>query len=112
MRRSPIPLSDASPDREYRIRRFLFGMVRDRCWSLGLREGSAVRCRARRDAGVRLELDDGRRVTLEAPYARFVELTADDGTAAAACFVDERLPRRGPGGEAGAAPPAEEGADG
>lgn len=84
MRRSPIPLSAASPDREYRIRRFLFGMVRDRCWSLGLREGAAVRCRARRKGGVRLELDDGRRVTLEEPYARFVELTPDEGAAPAA----------------------------
>lgn len=83
-RSPPLSLSEAVPDEDYRISRFLFGMVRDRCWSLGIREGSTIRFRDRSRESVRLELADGRTVALEGPYARFVELAPGDGTAAVA----------------------------
>lgn len=79
MRRSSLPLADAALEEDYRVSRFLFGLVRDRCWSLGLHEGAAVRCRDRSEEGVHLELADGRRVMVEVPYARFIELAPRDG---------------------------------
>lgn len=67
-------LAFATPGERYRVTRILFDMVEDRCSSLGIREGETVRCRLRTARAVKLELEDGRPVTLEAPYAAFVEV--------------------------------------
>jgi len=58
----------------YRIRRILFGMVKDRCSELGLTEGETIRCRNRDRDGVEVQLSCGSVRKLDLPYAWFVEV--------------------------------------
>ena len=63
------------PDQKLRVGRILFGLVRDRCFEIGLREGEEVRCRNRTREQVWLELPGGEIHSLDLPYAWFVEVT-------------------------------------
>jgi hypothetical protein len=58
----------------YRIRRILFGMVKDRCSELGLTEGETFRCMDRDRDGVEIQLSCGTVRKLDLPYAWFVEV--------------------------------------
>ena len=58
----------------YRIRRILFGMVKDLCSELGLTEGETIRCRNRDRDGVEIQLSCGTVRRLDLPYAWFVEV--------------------------------------
>ena len=57
-----------------RVRRILFGMVRDRCHDLGLDEGTEFRCRGRTADGVAVELCGTGIRSLEFSYAWFVQV--------------------------------------
>jgi hypothetical protein len=50
------------------------GLVKDRCWEIGLREGQEVRFQRRSGEGVTVELAGGEVRSLELPYAWFVEV--------------------------------------
>jgi hypothetical protein len=58
----------------YRIRRILFGMVKDRCSELGLTEGETIHCRNRDRDGVEVQLSCGSIRKLDLPYAWFVQV--------------------------------------
>jgi len=57
-----------------RVRRILFGMVRDRCLDAGLDEGTEFRCRDRNADGVVVEVSGTGIRTLELPHAWFVQV--------------------------------------
>jgi len=57
----------------FRVRRILFGMVRDRCGDAGLDEGTEFRCRSRSADRVVIEFSGGGTRTLELPYAWFIQ---------------------------------------
>ncbi len=67
-------LGGVRPDRDQtlRVRRILFGLVRDRCYDLGIREGQELRCRSRTPHEVHLELEGGGVRSLDLAYAWFV----------------------------------------
>jgi len=67
-------LASAKRGSRYRIRQFVFAMVRDRCAELGLRVGDEVECIGNRSWAVHLERSDGRRVILDRDDAWFVEV--------------------------------------
>lgn len=69
---------------DYRIRRILFGMVRDRCAELGLAEGDVVRCTRRDKETVEVQLSSGAVRKLDLAYAWFikVEPVAEERSAA------------------------------
>lgn len=56
------------------VRRIRLGMVRDRCWEMGLHAGQEIRFRRRSRDEVTVELPGGEVRTLELPYAWFVEV--------------------------------------
>jgi hypothetical protein len=62
------------PNQVLRVRRILFGMVRNRCQEVGLEEGTELRYQDRTPEGVALELSGIGRRTLEFPYAWFVQV--------------------------------------
>ena len=70
-------LGGVRPDAEraFRVKRILFGLVRDRCFDMGLQEGQEVRCRDRTREQVLLELPGGGVHSLELPYAWFIEVS-------------------------------------
>jgi len=69
-------LGAASADaRSLLVGRIRMGMVQDRCWEMGLRQGQEIRCRRRSREGVTVELPGGEVGALEFPYAWFVEVT-------------------------------------
>lgn len=58
----------------YRVRRILFGMVKDRCTELGIAEGQVIRSGRRDGRKVEVYLPDGGVRRLELPFAWFVEV--------------------------------------
>ena len=56
------------------VRRIAIGIVRDRCFELGLREGQRIVCRRRSRDLVTVELPGGEIRTLELAYAWFVQV--------------------------------------
>jgi hypothetical protein len=56
----------------YRVRRVVFGLVRDRCLRLGIEEGMDIRCLRRTREFVTIELPDGSFRELELAFAWFV----------------------------------------
>ncbi|MDZ7780752.1 MAG: hypothetical protein U5R14_12585 [Gemmatimonadota bacterium] len=58
----------------YRIRRILFGMVRDRCTELGLSEGDIIRCTHRDREMVEVRLSSGCKKKLDLAYAWFIKV--------------------------------------
>jgi len=58
----------------YRVRKVVFGLVRDRCLQLGIEEGMDIRCRRRTRQFVTIELPDGTFRELELAYAWFVPM--------------------------------------
>jgi len=69
-------LGAVSPDprQTYAIRSILFGLVRDRCFELGLSEGVTVRCRSRGSDRLVVELESGEQRSLDLSYAWFVQV--------------------------------------
>jgi hypothetical protein len=57
------------------VRRILFGLVRDRCADIGLREGERIRCHHRDGDNVTVEMPSGTLANLELSYAWFIEVT-------------------------------------
>lgn len=68
-----------NPDRFFKVRTIIFGLVRDRCHDLGLLEGQEIRCIDRTPERVVFQRADGLRQELELPYAWFIEVEAVDG---------------------------------
>lgn len=64
------------------VRHILFGILRDLCSGLGIREGDILRCRTATANHLVLETPAGRRVTFQRDWARYVQVTAIDETAA------------------------------
>lgn len=62
------------PASTLRVTRILFGLVRDRCSQVGVREGQTLRCRSRNHDHVTVELRDGELHDLELSYAWFVQV--------------------------------------
>ncbi len=56
------------------IRRILFGALRTLCDDLGLHEGEVVRCRACTPSHVLMETTEGRTISLERDWARFIQV--------------------------------------
>jgi len=68
------------PEHSFTVRRIFFGLVRDRCLDMGLREGQRIRCIDRTSDEVVIERTDGSMQRLELPYAWFIEVeSAKDG---------------------------------
>ncbi len=61
-----------------RVRRIVFGLVRDRCREVGLDEGSEVRFRGRTRDAVTVELPDGTLREIEVAYAWFIQVEPVD----------------------------------
>jgi hypothetical protein len=59
---------------QFGVGRIRLGMVMNRCWEIGLREGQEIRCRHRSKEEVTIELPGGEVRSLELPYAWFVEV--------------------------------------
>lgn len=57
------------------IHRILFGALRTLCDELGLHEGDRVRCRACTPSRVLMENAEGRTISLERDWARFVQVS-------------------------------------
>ncbi|MBI4519763.1 MAG: hypothetical protein HY701_02905 [Gemmatimonadetes bacterium] len=70
-------LADVIAGERVRIRRIHFDLVRDRCWEHGLAVGMVVRCLKHHATGLLLdlELENGRSVTADTAWARFVEVS-------------------------------------
>lgn len=64
----------------FRVRRILFGLVKERCEDVGIREGQTIQCRHRDHEEVIVELPNGDLRSLELPYAWFVQVTPMDST--------------------------------
>ena len=62
------------PGQRVRVKKILFGLVRDRCLEAGLEEGLELRYRSRTADQVVVELPDGQVRDLELPYAWFVQV--------------------------------------
>lgn len=61
-----------------RIRKILFGLVKDHCERAGVHEGDLVRCHYRDSDEVVVELPTGELRSLELAYAWFVQVTLLD----------------------------------
>lgn len=86
---SPWPWHDslggisAEADGAFRVRRILFGVVKDRCRELGLEEGDTIRCRRKDHDGVEIELSSGDRKRMDLTHAWFIEVEPVPGEAVA-----------------------------
>jgi hypothetical protein len=67
-------LAAASAGESVQIRRILFGALRSLCADLGVREGDVVQCRAGTATHLLLDTPEGRTVTLERDWARFIQV--------------------------------------
>lgn len=67
-------LATAAPGESFHVRRIHFGLVRDRCADLGMREGDLLRCLRVTAGEVVVEFPEGHTTALELDYARFVEV--------------------------------------
>jgi hypothetical protein len=80
---TPLPrwdqaLASAKRGARYRIRHFVFVMVREHCREAGLAEGDEVKCLDNRGWAVHLERSDGHSLIIERDYAWFVEVEVVD----------------------------------
>lgn len=71
-------MAAASPGERFRVRRIHFGLVRDRCSELGIREGDVLRCLRSSAHEVVVQFPERHTAALELDYARFVELADPD----------------------------------
>jgi hypothetical protein len=58
------------------IRRILFDTLRTLCDDLDVHEGDVVMCRAGTSTQLLLETEQGRRVTLQRDWARFIQVSS------------------------------------
>lgn len=77
MRDSPRPtrhpsLAELRSGDEAVIDGFLFGLVEDYCFTLGLERGTTVRCRNASRAVLLLDIEGGRTVVVDLDWARFI----------------------------------------
>lgn len=72
----PRSLATIAPGETLVIRCILFDGIRAHCAALGLRAGTAVRCRDRSPTRLALETADGDLAYLERAWAAFVETDA------------------------------------
>lgn len=71
-------LAAAVPGERFQIKRIHFGLVRERCSELGIREGEVLRCVRNTAKEVVVEFPQRHTTALEMHYARFVELRDAD----------------------------------
>src|SRR5437763_985639 len=69
-------LAATSAGESVQIRRILFGALRALCADLGVREGDIVLCRAGTSSHLLLDTPEGRTVTLERDWARFIQVAS------------------------------------
>ncbi len=65
---------DPDPHRAVLVERILFGLVRDRCAEIGMKEGQQIRCRSRTSRELTVELPNGGVHDLEVEYAWFIQV--------------------------------------
>lgn len=70
----PRTLALSQPGQTVQVKEILFDLVRDRCWELGIREGSVVECRDRDGSSVVVDLPNGERAQIPRDYAWFVSV--------------------------------------